>query len=184
MKKFDKNCPKTAEVRVGSVADVESALIQRGRSKSLLVSSWTDWPKNRRHAALLANLTSSSLTNLRVQPGTETLNSAVLLRKSPPAAIVEDELDNAEDDDDEEDVVITEKTPKLFGARYMCNKRVLCVTSCAGSPGLLEESFKVVWNHSTAGPFSPGDAGQPVVENILCTTASFSVWNSRKSAVL
>lgn len=102
------NFPKTPEVRVASVTDVEKG-VYRGRSKSLLVSGWPDWTKSRK-SALLAGFTSSSLTNIRVQPGTETLNNAVLQLLTPPAAIAEDELDNG----DVVVEVISQKTPRMF----------------------------------------------------------------------
>lgn len=85
--------------------------INRERSKSLLVSSWRpDWPKSRKN--LLANFTSSSLTNLRVQSaGTETLTKAMLKLRVPQNKIVED------DRDDDNIDAINEKRSNFFGVR-------------------------------------------------------------------
>lgn len=106
------NFLKTPEVRVASVSDVETG-IYRQRSKSLLVTEWTDWAKTRKKPALLAGFTSSSLTNLRVQPGTETLSNAVLRLRAPPVVIAEEERDTGDIVVD----VISEKTPKIFRIR-------------------------------------------------------------------
>jgi hypothetical protein len=106
------NFPKTPEVRVASVTDVQSG-VYRGRSKSLLVSGWSDWSKSRKNV-LMAGFTSSSLTNLRVQPGTETLNNAVMqLRRAPTNTIVEVDQDNETVDVEN----ISQKTPRAFRSR-------------------------------------------------------------------
>ncbi|KAJ8667692.1 hypothetical protein QAD02_009355 [Eretmocerus hayati] len=106
------------EVRVASVTDAEAGAY-RERSKSVLLTGWPEWSKKRK-GSLLANITSSSLTNLRVQPGTETLNNAVLKLRVPQTPIAEDEPDN--DGEIEGDVVVNQKTPGLFGKR---SRRVL-----------------------------------------------------------
>ena len=59
----------------------------------MLVTGWPDWSKSRKNA-LLAGFTSSSLTNLRVQPGTESLNNAVLQMRVPKAIIDDEEEDS------------------------------------------------------------------------------------------
>ncbi|XP_011501502.1 PREDICTED: monocarboxylate transporter 14 [Ceratosolen solmsi marchali] len=113
----NKNLDLTPEVRVASVTDVQSG-VYRGRSKSLLVSGWSDWSRSRKNV-LMTGFTSSSLTNLRVQPGTETLNNAVMqLRRAPTNTIAEVEQDSEaamiED--------INRKTPRAIGLR---NRRLL-----------------------------------------------------------
>ncbi|XP_014208569.1 uncharacterized protein LOC106639457 [Copidosoma floridanum] len=106
----------TPEVRVASVSDVEGGVC-RERSKSLMVSGLRyDRPKVRK--GLLAGFTSSSLTNLRVQPGPETLTNVVMQMQGTETAIAEDDRDN----DGVEMDVINEKTSNFFGAR---SRRIL-----------------------------------------------------------
>ncbi|KAL7307177.1 monocarboxylate transporter 5 [Trichogramma pretiosum] len=68
--------------RVSSATDVEAGS-HRNRSKSLFISGKVEWPKSRKNA-LLAGYPSSSLTNVRVQPGTESFNNAILQLQNSP----------------------------------------------------------------------------------------------------
>ncbi|XP_001599963.1 monocarboxylate transporter 14 [Nasonia vitripennis] len=106
------NATLSPEVRVASVSNVETGIC-RERSKSLLVTEWTDWARTRKKPALLAGFTSSSLTNLRVQPGTETLSNVVLRLRTPAVAIAEEEREASDIVVD----VISQKTPKMFRIR-------------------------------------------------------------------
>ncbi|XP_058800838.1 monocarboxylate transporter 14-like isoform X2 [Phymastichus coffea] len=81
-----------SEVRVASVSDVEKG-VQRGRSMSLLPIGRPNWSKTRKNS-LLASFTPSSLTNIRVLPGSESLNQAVLQFGVPRMAINEDDRDS------------------------------------------------------------------------------------------